>query len=589
MYGNIRGMENKTNISKVYNGLFLKHFVLNITNSLCTIASGYLAGNFLDNVGMSCNSLISPLNSFVLGISLIFSSSSEILCGKYMGKGDKKSINQAFSNAVISALVVGAAFTALLFLLSKPVVQFLGANSEMLIPSSQYLQGYAIGVIAYMLLPIFTTFLHMENESRYATYSVVLLAGSYVALGYLFIVILDWGYFGFGLTTAASNILVILFLLIKIVLNKNQVALELKTLSTKCLKELIILGMPTGASRALVGTRNLILNNILLSTGGVVAMASKSVQGSILSVADAFTASLVQATIVLASVCIGEKNKKELLNLLKHVFIKVFLVMYAMIAVYMIFPGQICSIFTSDPECLEISKIATRLYMPSIILESAANILFTMFNVFGYSKFVNANTFTHGFLIHVLFAYFTMNFLGPYSVFAGYIVCEAITILIIFVFICIKLKRLPKKVTDLLLLPESIDQGIKINRTVKTYEETMNLSREIFDFCKENNLSKKACTTVPVCIEEMTVNIFEHGYTKKKVKDKRVDVFVSIEDEEVNVRIRDNSVPFNPNTRNTIFNPEDPCKNIGIRMISKLAKEMSYQNLFGFNNTIIKM
>ncbi|MDO4940293.1 MAG: MATE family efflux transporter [Erysipelotrichaceae bacterium] len=582
-------MENKTNISKVYNGLFLKHFVLNITNSLCSIASGYLAGNFLDNIGMSCNSLISPLNSFVLGISFIFSSSSEILCGKYMGKGDKESINQAFTNAIISSLVVGAVFTGLMFLFSKPVVLFLGANEEMLIPSSQYLQGYAIGVIAYMLLPIFTTFLHMENESRYATYSVVLLAGSYVALGYLFIVVLGWGYFGFGLTTAASNILVVLFLLIKIVMNKSQVALDLKTMSSKCLKELIILGMPTGASKALIGTRNLILNNILLATGGVVAMASKSVQGSIMSVADAFTSSLVQASIVLASVCIGEKNKKELLNLLKHVFVKVFFVMYIMIAIYMIFPVQICSIFTSDPACLEISKVATWLYMPSIIFESASNILFTMFNVFGYSKFVNANTFTHGFLIHVLFAYFTMNKLGAYSVFSGYIVCEIVTTLIIFVFICIKLKKFPTKVTELLLLPDSLDEGIKFNKTIKTFDEAMNLSRDVFEFCKDNNLSKKARTTVPVCIEEMTVNIFEHGYTKKEVKDKRVDVFVSIEGEEINIRIRDNSVPFNPSTRNTIFNPEDPCKNIGIRMISNLAKEMTYQNLFGFNNTIIKI
>lgn len=579
----------KTNISKVYNSLFIKHFVINLTSSLCTMVSGYFAGNYLDNIAMSCNSLVSPLNSFIVGISAIFSTSSEILCGKFMGKGDKKSINQAFTNAVVSAITIGIGLTILIMLFSDGTIRFLGANNELAAPAGSYLRGFAIGVIPYLLLPLFTTFLHMENESKYATFSAVVLTATYVGFGYLFIVTLDMGYFGFGLTTAASNIVTVLFLLAKIIQNHEQISFDIKSLNLGCFKELVVLGIPTGVSRALIGARNLILNNILLYSGGVIAMAAKSVQGSTLIVIDSFTQGLIQTTIVLASVCIGEKNKEELLSLFKHVFIKMYLVFVALLVGQSIFAEPISAIFTHDSSVIAISVWATRLYAPSAFFEGICNILLVLYVVFDFKSFVNFNTFTHSFLIHVVYSIVTFQFFGPYSVFSGYLACELITFIIITVFVAIKNKRLPFNLVDYLLLPQDFGKGIFYSKTISKYEEVPVTGREVYDFCVENDAESRVTKLVPICIEEISSNTFEHGYTKKKVKDKRVDIFVSFEKETVDVRIRDNAIPFNPTTRNTVFNPDDPCKNIGIRLLSEVSNEISYQNLFGFNNTIIKI
>ena len=47
--------------------------------------------------------------------------------------------------------------------------------------------------------------------------------------------------------------------------------------------------------------------------------------------------------------------------------------------------------------------------------------------------------------------------------------------------------------------------------------------------------------------------------------------------------LRDNCVPFNPQEYYEMINPEDKAKNIGMRLVTSLASDVSYQNKMGLN------
>lgn len=49
------------------------------------------------------------------------------------------------------------------------------------------------------------------------------------------------------------------------------------------------------------------------------------------------------------------------------------------------------------------------------------------------------------------------------------------------------------------------------------------------------------------------------------------------------MRIKDDCVPFDPATRKQLSDPDDITKNIGIRMIYKLATDIEYKNMLGLN------
>ena len=88
----------------------------------------------------------------------------------------------------------------------------------------------------------------------------------------------------------------------------------------------------------------------------------------------------------------------------------------------------------------------------------------------------------------------------------------------------------------------------------------------------------------------MAGNVVEHGYTKDKKKhaiDVRV-VYISDEDDVV-LRIKDDCKPFNPEERSRIIDKNDLSKNIGLRMVYKIAEDVQYQYLLGLNVLTIRI
>ena len=62
-----------------------------------------------------------------------------------------------------------------------------------------------------------------------------------------------------------------------------------------------------------------------------------------------------------------------------------------------------------------------------------------------------------------------------------------------------------------------------------------------------------------------------------------MDLRVVHKGDEVILRLKDDCVPFDPNERRNMISGEDPAKNIGIRMIYQMAKQVEYQYMVGLN------
>ena len=89
-------------------------------------------------------------------------------------------------------------------------------------------------------------------------------------------------------------------------------------------------------------------------------------------------------------------------------------------------------------------------------------------------------------------------------------------------------------------------------------------------------------------MEEMAANIIQHGFTKDRRKHS-VDVRVVHKDGDVILRIKDDCVPFDPSERQKMADEEDKTKNIGIRMVFRMASEVRYQNILGLNVLTVRI
>ena len=89
-------------------------------------------------------------------------------------------------------------------------------------------------------------------------------------------------------------------------------------------------------------------------------------------------------------------------------------------------------------------------------------------------------------------------------------------------------------------------------------------------------------------MEEMAGNIVEHGF-KKDNKRHSVDIRIVHKDDDVILRIKDDCVPFDPGERQKLTEGEDITKNIGIRMIFRIAADINYRNILGMNVLTIRV
>ena len=121
-----------------------------------------------------------------------------------------------------------------------------------------------------------------------------------------------------------------------------------------------------------------------------------------------------------------------------------------------------------------------------------------------------------------------------------------------------------------------------LDMKLTSVEDAIGMSEKVEEFCLAHGLDRKTSYHSALCLEEMAVNVVEHGFNKDD-KNHLIDAHVMYKDDKLLLRIKDDCVPFNPQERADQVNPDDPMKGVGIRMVMKIAEEVNYNSLLGLN------
>lgn len=175
-------------------------------------------------------------------------------------------------------------------------------------------------------------------------------------------------------------------------------------------------------------------------------------------------------------------------------------------------------------------------------------------------------------------------FMGMNAVYWANVINGIATTVIVLGYAWVCNRRFPKNMAELLVIPPKF--GVRgedrLDITVRSMEEVINVSRRVQNFCAEKGVDSRRSYYASLMVEEMAGNIVTHGFEKDR-KRHSVDLRIAYKDENLILRIKDDCIPFDPSERRKIVDPEDITKNIGIRMVFSLAKDIQYQNILGMN------
>ena len=567
--------------------------LLAAVGSVNGIVSSFFASNFVGVAAMSAVGLYSPVNMFFSSVSLILVGGSVILCGKYMGRNQQEELQDVFSLNLLLSLLI-AAFFALLFLVFAlfDLTGFLTGDREVRPLFNRYLLGQTVGLIPMMLGNSFAAFLSLENKSRQTTMASLIYIAANIVLNFVFVKLLHWEAFGLAL---ASSLGLWIFLAVELqpfLARRTHLRLRLQRPRWKEALLLYKTGLPGAASNGYQTLRGYIVNRLLELFVGSVGISAFAAANNLLAVFWSLPVGMMAVSRMLFSVSIGEEDRQTLTDVMRVMFRRFLPLMGAVCALIILCAEPLTRIFFRDP--------AEPVYRMTVwglrILPLCMPLAIICMHFSSYSQSAGKTGLVYllsaldGVICVAGFTALLIRRLGVNSVYIANVLNGVVVVLVIVGYAWLKTKRFPRNMEELMVIPDGfgVPERERLDLSIRSMEDVVSVSRRVQSFCLERGVDARRAYLAGLAMEEMAGNIVDHGFTKDK-KSHSIDVRVARKEQDVILRIKDDCVPFDPGERQQLAEGDDLTKNIGIRMVFKIARQVEYQNLLGLNVLTIRI
>ena len=589
-------MKTRSSDYKLLSGLFFRllpyQVLLIVISAVNGIVDSLYASNAIGKAGMSAIGLFGPMNHFLYAMSIMFVSGSQILYGRYLAR-DRQKIHGLFSvNVLISAGL--ALLTSLLLVLGvvTGATRILIDQEPDLGMLNDYILGQVIGIPALVLGQQLFAFLSLENQTkRTMTASIVCFAANAV-LDLVCIVSLGMGTFGLGLSSSIANWIFLAVMAVWYIRGKSEWKFSLRAARWKDAPAIMRLGYPGALSRFVEMFRCLIVNFLVIQYVGSVGLSAFAASNSLLAVVWAVPFGMMAVARMLFSISIGEEDRRSLVDTMHIAMTKGMGIMAVIVAGLILLAEPLTQLYyrdASDPVYM-MTVMGFRI-LPLCMLPAMWSLIYASYAQTTEKKPINVILpVVDGMVGVVLFSFLLIPSMQMNGLYIANVLNGVLCFVVILIAAWNSLKRFPRNLEDLLAIPENIGvaEDERIDITVRSVEEVMTISRQVIEFCEEKGIDKKRAFFSGLCMEEIAGNIVTHGFSKDSKKHS-VDIRVIHKGDEIILRLRDNCKAFDPATREKVMEADDMGRNVGIRLVYRIAKDVSYQNLLGLNVLTIRM
>lgn len=578
---------------RLFQRTMLTMFIAELSGGVTAIIDGVLVGRFLGAASLAVCGLGAPYFSIASIISGILMVGSTNLCTKAIGKGDRKELQSAFSLMITSGVILSLLLAVFGAGMPRQFALLFGAKratEELCSQTAAYLRGLFIGAPGFIMFVILTPMLELDGDSRRPKIASAACIVTDVAGDLLNIFVFRGGIFGMALASSVSHYVSFLIVASHFLRKGSLFRFSFRSIRAKNIIPLLTDGFPRAMCMLSRGILPILLNTLLLRLAGDPGVTALSAMINSSFVIGALGWGIGGAMLIMGGMMIGEQDVNGLKTVIRTAFGNILFFETALAAAVFLCAPLIAALFVPQGgPAQEMARAFIRCYAVSLPFlafnVSMANYLQVVSRKLE-ANFVNIS-------IEVVFtaamAYLLSSLFGTSGIWIAYPAGQIALSLLLASRLLITKTAGRSGPEAHMLLPKGfgIPKEDCIERSIGTFEEVIELSEQVIPFCMERGIDKKEANHLALCIEEMAGNVIEHGFADGKPH--HLDVRVLVKDGAVVLRLRDDCVKFDlkEKAESWHFDPEHPEKNIGIRMVMRVAKDVAYTNAMNTNNLII--
>ena len=305
-----------------------KRAIRNLSTPMIISMLLMMAYNLVDSIwvaGLGPNSLaalgfVTPVFMMVVGLGNGLGAGANSLISRCIGAKNKKGSDNAAIHSILLTLILSIVLTLFILVFLKDILLAMGAG-ESLELAVQYGQIIFAGLIFLIFSSVASGILRAEGDVKRPMYAMAATAILNVVLDPIFIYYFGWGVSGAAAATVISAIisstLIMYWLLLK---RDTYVSLSRKDFkaSWNVIKDILSVGLPASAEFFVMSILGIVLNIMLVITGGTDAVAVYTAGWRVVMIAMIPAIGIGTAAITVAGAAYGSRKYSNISTALNY-------------------------------------------------------------------------------------------------------------------------------------------------------------------------------------------------------------------------------------------------------------------------------
>ena len=363
-------------------------------SSLYNMVDSIFIGHGVGTMALSALALTFPLMNLGAAFGALVGVGAATLISVKLGQKDYDTAQRVLGNVFVLNILLGLAFTVIVFPFLNPILYFFGGSDETVEYARQFMEIILLGNVVTHLYLGLNAVLRASGHPKQAMYATIATVAINTILAPIFIFMFDWGIRGAAIATVSAQVIALLWQL-KQFNNANEL-LHFRRGIFRLKRKIVFDSLAIGMSPFLMNLAAclivILINQGLKKYGGDLAIGAFGIVNRLVFIVVMIVMGLNQGMQPIAGYNFGAKLYDRVNKVLKLTIIYATCVTTFGFLVGMLAPNLVVGIFTSDAELTELSATGLRItvmFFPIIGFQMVTSNCFQSIGMAGKAIFLS--------------------------------------------------------------------------------------------------------------------------------------------------------------------------------------------------------
>ena len=367
-------MSRKSNL--MTDGVIWKHLVLfsiplligNLFQQLYNTVDSIIVGNFVGSQALAAVGASTPIINLLVGFFMGIATGAGIIISQFFGARDESRLKSSIHTSFALSIWFGIFLTVAGIIFSPYILRLMKAPADVFDESVLYLRIYFLGSLFLLLYNMGAGILRAIGDSKRPLYYLCLSSVINIILDVVFVVGFKMGVAGVALATLIAQAVSAILLMIQLIRSKESYAVHLKEMKvdTFILREIIMVGIPTGLQQVIISLSNAIVQSSINNFGSdAIAGCSAYLKLDGFMILPIMSFSMAATTFTGQN--LGAKHYERIYKGMRtSLLITTIYTLFACLLMYF-FGGETLRIFTQDENVLHYGRVMLDTIVPAYL------------------------------------------------------------------------------------------------------------------------------------------------------------------------------------------------------------------------------